>query len=110
MYLRDRVGEFDRMRLEVASLALRESDLNLSTILPLKHSDFVDKTLETVSLKICTAKNKGSAVVLMMGAHVLRSGVQRYLIDLMEKGCLTCIAMNGAGVIHDFEFALLGAT
>ena len=46
----------------------------------------------------------------MMGAHVLRAGVQRYLIDLMEKRLLSCIAMNGAGVIHDFELALIGAT
>jgi hypothetical protein len=46
----------------------------------------------------------------MMGAHVIRSGVQRYIIDLMEKGYLNCVAMNGAGVIHDFEFSLVGAT
>ena len=48
--------------------------------------------------------------MLMMGAHMLRSGVQRYLIDLMEHGYLSCLAMNGAGMIHDFEFALIGAT
>ena len=46
----------------------------------------------------------------MMGAHVLRSGVQRYLIDLMERGLVSCLSMNGAGVVHDFEFALIGAT
>lgn len=46
----------------------------------------------------------------MLGAHVLRAGVQRYLIDLMERGFITCMAFNGAGVIHDFEFALIGAT
>jgi hypothetical protein len=46
----------------------------------------------------------------MMGAHVLRSGVQRYLLDLMERGYLSCIAMNGAGMIHDFELYLVGGT
>jgi hypothetical protein len=45
-----------------------------------------------------------------MGAHVLRAGVSRYLIDLMERGLLSHIAMNGAGPIHDWEFALIGAT
>src|SRR5450432_485077 len=45
-----------------------------------------------------------------MGAHVLRAGVSRYLIDMMERGDLTQIAMNGAGPIHDWEFALIGAT
>jgi hypothetical protein len=45
-----------------------------------------------------------------MGAHVLRAGVSRHLIDLMERGLLSHIAMNGAGPIHDWEFALIGAT
>jgi hypothetical protein len=45
-----------------------------------------------------------------MGAHVIKSGVQNYLIDMMERGYVTCIAMNGAVIIHDFELALIGAT
>src|SRR5262245_39979679 len=45
-----------------------------------------------------------------MGAHVLRAGVARFLIDLMERGLISHIAMNGAGPIHDWEFALIGAT
>jgi len=45
-----------------------------------------------------------------MGGHVLREGLQRYVIDLMERKFLSCIALNGAGVIHDYEFALVGAT
>jgi hypothetical protein len=47
---------------------------------------------------------------MLMGAHVIRAGVSRYLIDLMERGLLTHIAMNGAGPIHDWELALIGAT
>ena len=46
----------------------------------------------------------------MMGAHALRAGVQWCLIDLMERGLIDHIAMNGAGPIHDWEFALIGAT
>jgi hypothetical protein len=56
------------------------------------------------------AAESGAAAILMMGAHVIRSGVQRYIIDLMERGLVSCVAMNGAGIIHDFEFALIGAT
>ncbi|MFZ5453720.1 MAG: hypothetical protein ACOZF2_17840 [Thermodesulfobacteriota bacterium] len=63
-----------------------------------------------MATRIVAAKTAKAAVVLIMGAHVLRSGVQRYLIDLMEQGYLSLIAMSGAGVIHDFEFALMGAT
>jgi len=70
----------------------------------------VRSELGSVASKIIAAKKRGAAVVLMMGAHVLRSGVQRYLIDLMERGYISCIAMNGAGAVHDYEFALIGAT
>ena len=46
----------------------------------------------------------------MMGAHVLRAGVNRHIIDLMERGVIDHIAMNGAGAIHDYELARIGAT
>lgn len=46
----------------------------------------------------------------MMGAHLVRAGVSRHLIDLIERGAFTLIAMNGAGVIHDYEVARFGAT
>jgi hypothetical protein len=60
--------------------------------------------------RILSANGRNSAVILMMGAHVLRSGVQHYLIDLIQRGTISCLAFNGAGVIHDYEFALIGAT
>ncbi len=46
----------------------------------------------------------------MMGAHLLRAGTSRLLIDLMRRGFIDHIAMNGAGAIHDFELARIGAT
>lgn len=46
----------------------------------------------------------------MMGAHVIRSGAQNYLIDLMKRGYISCLAINGGCMIHDFELALIGAT
>ena len=46
----------------------------------------------------------------MMGAHVLRAGVNRHIIDLLERGVFDVIAVNGAGVIHDYELARVGAT
>src|SRR5438093_474409 len=45
-----------------------------------------------------------------MVAHVIRAGLSRYLIDLMERGLIDHLAMNGAGPIHDWELALIGAT
>src|SRR5690349_2772472 len=46
----------------------------------------------------------------MMGAHLLRAGVNKHIIDLLERGNLTHVAMNGAGIIHDYELARIGAT
>ena len=56
------------------------------------------------------ARARGAARILMMGAHVLRAGVNRQIIDLVERGFLDHIAMNGAGAIHDYELARIGAT
>lgn len=49
-------------------------------------------------------------VILAMGAHVIKCGLSPVIIDLMERGIITCVAMNGAGAIHDVEIALFGAT
>ncbi len=56
------------------------------------------------------AHERGAQVIFTMGAHVIRAGVQRFIIDLMERGIITHLAGNGAVGIHDFEFALIGAT
>ena len=58
----------------------------------------------------CKARKKGAAVLMMMGAHVIRAGAAPLLIRLMEEGWITHFAFNGAGGIHDFEFAMIGAT
>ncbi len=101
---------FDRNLLSLAPVKMRENHLCLSDIHQMNKSSSVNKTLCNIASKIVAARDCGSSVVLMMGAHVLRAGVQRYLIDMMEKGQISCIAINGAGVIHDFEFAMIGAT
>jgi hypothetical protein len=51
-----------------------------------------------------------SGIVWGIGAHVIKTGLAPVLIDLMERGFVSAIATNGAGVIHDFEVALVGAT
>jgi hypothetical protein len=56
------------------------------------------------------AREKGSAVIMMLGAHVIRSGAAPCLIRLMNEGYITHFALNGAGGIHDFELAMIGAT
>jgi hypothetical protein len=80
--------------------------LSLDTVIPA----FFHAALPVLGRRLCQARASGRARILMMGAHVLRAGVARFLIDLMERGWLSHIAMNGAGPIHDWEFALIGGT
>lgn len=101
---------FDRSRLKIKSLKERVHDIDMGIIKDLEYTKSNHKFIGDIALRIVTARENGKIAILMMGAHVLRAGVQRYMIDLMERGYISCIAMNGAGIIHDFELALIGAT
>ena len=57
-----------------------------------------------------SAAREGSTVIVMFGAHVVKCGLSRLLIDLMQRGVVTAVATNGAGAIHDFEIAMWGKT
>ena len=56
------------------------------------------------------AKEKGAAIILMYGAHLLRNGAALIVDRLMQRRWLTNVATNGAGTIHDWEYAWLGAS
>lgn len=101
---------FDRSKLRLLPLAQRVHELSISSIKKLNPTTHVDARLQAVAEQIFSAVRKEASVVFLMGAHVIRAGVQRYVIDMLERGFLSCIAMNGAGVIHDFELSLIGAT
>jgi hypothetical protein len=60
--------------------------------------------------RIVQAHRRGKPVVLGMGAHPLKVGLSPLIIRLMEKGILQGLALNGAGIIHDFEIAYAGKT
>jgi hypothetical protein len=59
---------------------------------------------------VVAAREKGKPVVLAMGAHVIKCGLQPVLKSLIEADVITAIAMNGAGSIHDYEISLIGET
>jgi hypothetical protein len=63
-----------------------------------------------VAAAIRAAREAGRGVVWGVGAHVIKTGLSPVLIDLMERGYVSALALNGAGIIHDFEVALAGAT
>ena len=56
------------------------------------------------------ARASSSGIIWGIGAHVIKTGVSPVLVDLMERGLVSALAMNGAGIIHDFELALSGST
>lgn len=60
--------------------------------------------------RIRRAKQKLKPIIWGLGGHVIKCGLGPVLIDLMRRGYVTAVAMNGAALIHDFEIALVGAT
>ena len=102
---------FDRSRLLLKPLAERAHDAHLPDWLPLDcEAGFTHPDLATVAGRMRAAVDRGAARILMMGAHVIKVGVNRHIIDLIERGVLNHIALNGAGMIHDYELARIGAT
>jgi hypothetical protein len=59
---------------------------------------------------IVQAKRRDRAVVVMLGGHVVKTGLAPLLIDLMRRGIITHLAMNGSAAIHDYEIARFGGT
>ena len=106
---------FDRSRLIIKPLAERKHDLSIDSQLslaqlpqPLEEQAMRDIT--ELGRRLVHARDRKASILLLMGAHVIRAGVARHLIDLMERGLITHIGMNGAGPIHDYELARIGAT
>lgn len=66
--------------------------------------------LRALIAALAAACRAGRPVVLGMGAHVIKVGLNPVIIDLMERGILGALALNGAGIIHDAELALCGRT
>jgi len=103
---------FDRARLHIKPLNERVHDLHLDHWLRLDEPapTYSDPQLAEVARHILSARGKGAPRIFMMGAHVIKSGMNRFVIDLLQRGFLTHVAMNGAGAIHDYELARIGAT
>jgi hypothetical protein len=107
--------QFDRSRLTIKPLAERQHDVPYERLLALDDvppplDDAAMDAIAVLGQRLQAARQRGAARLLLIGAHVIRAGVQRQLIDLMERGLITHIGTNGAGAIHDFELSRIGAT
>jgi hypothetical protein len=66
--------------------------------------------LKAIVSRMLRAKKEGGGVIWGLGAHVIKTGLSPIVIDLMRRGFVSALATNGAGIIHDFEIAISGAT
>ena len=115
--------EFDLSGVKTYPLRSRASKVTLAQFAtPYEKGTGVDGLLKTlpallaasdfkaVVQALLTARQGGRAIIWGLGAHVLKTGLSPVIVDLMERGFVSAIATNGAGIIHDFEIALSGAT
>ena len=104
---------FDRNKLEILPLDQRESKTYIEEIAvdpdadpPKLEGDYrvIEKTVDA----IIQAKNKQRAVIITYGAHLIKNGLGSVLRKMIQEGYVTHLATNGAGSIHDWEFAFQG--
>lgn len=107
-------AQFDRSQLKILPLNERIHDVDLDKTLLAVDGEipsFSHPALPVLAEAVVEARRKYSATVLMMyGAHVIRTGNSAFMIELMKRGLVTHFATNGAGSIHDFELAMIGHT
>jgi len=103
--------KFNVHELKLLPLAERKHDIDISCFIkPGDPVSFEHPALEKIADAIREARKKDASVIMMYGAHVVRSGCMPLMIDLMKRGLITHFATNGAGAIHDYELARMGRT
>lgn len=111
-------GRLDRDRLALRPLRERASRLRLSEVAvdpdapPARwiEAGLADPVVPWAAARIRQARSRGAAVVLVLGAHAIRNGLGPVMLRLAARGFVTHFATNGAGSIHDWEFAHAGVT
>src|SRR4030095_4286554 len=98
-----KIGSGDFAKPSAGATPLRTFIGNMPNILAARE-------LRDLATIIKSAKQNGRAIIIGIGGHVIKTGLAPILIDLMERGYVSAIAMNGSAMIHDFEIAVVGAT
>lgn len=112
----------DLRRVKTASLSGRRSLVSLKSLAKIpgragarRFFDSLPSVLKANDLKaliraIIAARRRNKPVIIMAGGHVIKVGLNPVLIDLLDRGLVTGLCLNGAGLIHDAELALAGRT
>ncbi len=110
------------MKPKLYPLRKRKSKVNIEQFAkPTKSKDFssflrslpdilVGRDLKSFVSKVKKAHRERRQIIFTYGAHLIKCGLSPLLVDLIKKGFISCLATNGAGVIHDFEIAFCGKT
>lgn len=106
-----RAPRFDLAVVHLRPFAERGCDLTSGAVgRPQPTDGPEDPELLSVAEDVSTAWTSAVSVVLLLGGHPIKLGLSRFIIDLMERRLVSHVALNGAGVIHDFELAAFGGT
>ena len=106
--------QFDRKKVKLKPLSERHNKVLIETthVSPTDEVDTLSPMAQEIigelSERLRIAREKGKARMLVFGAHTIKNGLSPVIIKLLETGWITHIATNGAGIIHDWEFAYQG--
>lgn len=89
----------------------RQNKFSLNQMIPLDRPvELAEGQIEEIAQALVNSKKVGGKIIFMLGGAVIKVGCSSLLIDLMERGYIDHLAVNGAVSIHDFEVALIGET
>ena len=112
----DHPQPFDLSRVKVLPLSRRKNLLQLEEVLvdpdsePAPLDDAQARLVQQAADDLVHAREQGASAMLIYGAHLVKNGAARIVDCLLREGRLTHLATNGAGAIHDWEFAWQGAS
>jgi hypothetical protein len=121
--MRKKIEPIDLNRVKTYPLSKRKSKVSAVDFAKIwkkgaSFQDFLDglpnilagNQIRTVISAVAHAAREKKTILLGMGAHVIKVGLNPVIVDLMQRGIITGVAMNGAGIIHDLEVAMIGQT
>lgn len=102
----------DFSKIKTIPIRQRKNKVKLSDLIKPEESKVAinSKDFNELTKRVINACKNKKQIIFMIGAHVIKVGMSMLIIDLMKKGVIKHIAMNGACPIHDFELALIGET
>lgn len=115
MEYRGRFPAFDVARIRTYDLIGRPSKVAAASLaspeeLAARPPAFSSPELDALVRAALEARAAGRPVILFTGAHLIKNGFGPLILDLIRRGLITLVGMNAAGMIHDFELALIGRT